>query len=101
MHRAMLWAVPTSCTPMSPSRTAHLVVDLGFAYTDAFKAERVKRLVGPSAMSAAALARQVGVSQPTLSQWLREARRVAASVGLVPAPSFLWASARAPGPLEV
>ncbi|QQR42592.1 transposase [Myxococcus xanthus] len=40
-------------------------------YTDAFKAQMVKRMVGPGAVSAAALARQVGVSQPTLSQWLR------------------------------
>lgn len=47
-------------------------------YTDAFKAQMVKRMVGPGAVSAAALARQVGVSQPTLSQWLREANRVAA-----------------------
>ncbi|WP_342376231.1 transposase [Myxococcus stipitatus] len=47
-------------------------------YTDAFKLQMVKRMVGPSAVSAAALARQVGVSQPTLSQWLREASRVAA-----------------------
>jgi len=42
-------------------------------YTDAFKAQVVKRMVGPDAVSVAALARQVGVSQPTLSQWLREA----------------------------
>lgn len=47
-------------------------------YTDGFKSEMVKRLVGPGAVSAAALARQVGVSQPTLSQWLREANRLAA-----------------------
>ncbi|MCE9674132.1 helix-turn-helix domain-containing protein [Myxococcus stipitatus] len=47
-------------------------------YTDAFKGQMVKRMVGPGAVSAAALARQVGVSQPTLSQWLREANRVAA-----------------------
>ena len=35
-------------------------------------------MVGPGAVSAAALARQVGVSQPTLSQWLREANQLAA-----------------------
>lgn len=35
-------------------------------------------MVGPGAVSAAALARQVGVSQPTLSQWLREANKLAA-----------------------
>ncbi|MBJ6766242.1 transposase [Myxococcaceae bacterium JPH2] len=48
------------------------------SYTAAFKLQMVKRMVGPGAVSAAALARQVGVSQPTLSQWLREANRVAA-----------------------
>lgn len=47
-------------------------------YTDAFKAQMVKRMVGPGAVSASVLARQVGVSQPTLSQWLREANRLAA-----------------------
>ena len=47
-------------------------------YTDAFKEQMVKRMVGPGAVSATVLARQVGVSQPTLSQWLREANRVAA-----------------------
>src|SRR5215217_3120504 len=47
-------------------------------YTDAFKAQMVKRMMGPSAVNASTLARQVGVSQPTLSQWLRAANRVAA-----------------------
>ncbi|GMU03737.1 hypothetical protein KH5H1_78650 [Corallococcus caeni] len=47
-------------------------------YTDGFKLQMVKRMVGPGAVSAAALARQVGVSQPTLSQWLREAHKLAA-----------------------
>ncbi|MFP2895287.1 transposase [Corallococcus sp. 4LFB] len=42
-------------------------------YTDGFKSEMVKQMVDPGSVSAAALARQVGVSQPTLSQWLREA----------------------------
>jgi transposase len=36
----------------------------------------VKRMVGPTAMSANALSREVGVSQSTLSRWLREARTV-------------------------
>jgi transposase len=33
----------------------------------------VERLVGPEAMSAQALCREVGVSQATLSRWLRDA----------------------------
>jgi transposase-like protein len=46
-------------------------------YTEGFKAEMVKRMMGPPAVSAAALAKQVGVTQPTLSLWLRQARRAA------------------------
>jgi transposase-like protein len=37
----------------------------------------VRRLVGPSAVSANAVAQEVGVSQVTLSRWLRAARSVA------------------------
>ncbi|AFE06674.1 putative transposase [Corallococcus coralloides DSM 2259] len=37
-------------------------------------AQMVKRMVGPGAVSASVLARQVGMSQPTLPQWLHEAQ---------------------------
>jgi len=37
------------------------------------KARLISRLTGPSAMSACALSRDVGISQGTLSRWLREA----------------------------
>ena len=36
----------------------------------------LRRLVGPSAMSANALAQEVGVGQPLLSRWLRESRTI-------------------------
>ncbi|RKH67437.1 hypothetical protein D7X96_19580 [Corallococcus interemptor] len=49
-------------------------------YTDAFKSQMVKRMLGPPAMTATELSKQVGVTQPTLSMWLREARRVAAAM---------------------
>lgn len=42
-------------------------------YTEAFKAQMVRRLVGPSRIAAHELARQVGIPQPTLSRWRREA----------------------------
>ena len=45
-------------------------------YSEAFKARIVRRLVGPSARSANAVATEVGVSQVTLSRWLRAARSV-------------------------
>ena len=42
------------------------------SYTDGFKARMVQRMAGPEAISATALAGEVGVSQGTLSRWLRE-----------------------------
>ena len=45
-------------------------------YSAAIKARLVQRLVGPQAMSATALAHEVGVSQASLSRWLRAARSV-------------------------
>ena len=45
-------------------------------YSPAFKNRMLRRLMGPSAVSANALAREVGVHQPLLSRWLRESRNV-------------------------
>ena len=45
-------------------------------YSPAFKSRMLRRLVGPSAISANALAQEVGVNQPLLSRWLRESRNV-------------------------
>lgn len=42
-------------------------------YTEVFKEQMVKRMLGPPAVSASALSKQVDVPQPTLSQWLRAA----------------------------
>ena len=42
----------------------------------ACKSRMLRRLVGPWAMSAIALAQEVGVGQPLLSRWLRESRTV-------------------------
>lgn len=42
-------------------------------YNEAFKANVVRKLTGPSAVSANALARELGLHQSTLSRWLREA----------------------------
>lgn len=43
------------------------------SYTEGFKKQMVKRMLGPPAVSASALSKQVGVPQPTLSKWLRHA----------------------------
>lgn len=45
-------------------------------YSTAFKSRMLRRLIGPDAVSANALARDVGVSQAALSRWLRESRTV-------------------------
>lgn len=42
-------------------------------YTEGFRTRMVERLAGPDAITATALAKEVGVSQNTLSRWLREA----------------------------
>lgn len=46
------------------------------SYSSSFKERMVSRMSGPNAISAHALAGEVGIGQPTLSRWLREAARV-------------------------
>ena len=46
-------------------------------YSGKFRAKMVQRLSGPGRQSASALSKTVGVSQATLSRWLREAGSVA------------------------
>lgn len=45
-------------------------------YSDGFKARMVKRMAGPEGISATALSKEVGITQPMLSRWLRAARSV-------------------------
>lgn len=40
-------------------------------YTQGFKARMIERMAGPEKISATALGREVGISQSTLSRWLR------------------------------
>jgi transposase-like protein len=42
-------------------------------YTDTIKARMVRRMVGPRATTATALAMETGIAQSTLSRWLRRA----------------------------
>lgn len=42
-------------------------------YTNGFRAAMVRKMTGPGAVSATALAKEVGVAQATLSRWLRDA----------------------------
>lgn len=45
-------------------------------YSDGFIARQVRRMAGPDGISASALAKDIGVPQPTLSRWLRAASNV-------------------------
>src|SRR6478672_9663489 len=45
-------------------------------YSTAFKSRMLRRLIGPDAVSANALAEEVGDAQTVLSRWLRESRTV-------------------------
>ncbi len=45
-------------------------------FSEKFKSRMVAKMVGPDAMSANGLSGEVGISQTTLSRWLREARNV-------------------------
>ncbi len=45
-------------------------------YSEKFKSQLVSKMVGVHAVSASALALEVGINQPTLSRWLREARMI-------------------------
>ncbi|MBZ4336754.1 MULTISPECIES: hypothetical protein [unclassified Corallococcus] len=42
-------------------------------YTEQFKEQMVRRMMGPEVLSATALGKQVGVPQSTLSKWLKRA----------------------------
>ncbi len=46
-------------------------------YSKEFKSRMVQRLMGPPAMSAKALAAEVGIAHSSLSEWLRQARNLA------------------------
>lgn len=50
------------------------------SFSPGFKARMVRRLSGPEAISATALSREVGVSQNSLSRWLRQASVAAPTV---------------------
>jgi transposase-like protein len=45
-------------------------------YTKSFRSSMVRKMSGPRARSATALAKETGIPQPTLSRWLRDAGSV-------------------------
>ena len=54
---------------------------MGSNYGDKFKETMVKKMSGPAAKSASALAEEVGVPQSTLSRWLRDYGRFSSMGG--------------------
>jgi transposase-like protein len=59
-------------------------------YSEAFKTRMVRRLVGPSAVSATAMAQEVGVPQATLSRWVLAAGNVS---GMTRSTNKKWTGA--------
>jgi len=45
-------------------------------YSEGFKARMIQKMLDPAPVSACGLSRETGVSQGTLSRWLRQARKV-------------------------
>jgi transposase-like protein len=58
-------------------------------YAEAFRAKMVRKMLPPGAVSANALASETGLSQTTLSRWLKEAR----TVGVMDKPAKKWTPA--------
>lgn len=55
-------------------------------YSESFKTRMVQKMWPPNGRTAGALAEETGLSQPTLSRWLREARKV----GVMNTPAKKW-----------
>jgi transposase-like protein len=54
----------------------------------------VQRMLGPSAKSATALAEEIGIHQPTLSRWLRDARILGGTMSHQKKSTPKWTSAK-------
>src|ERR1035437_1349721 len=52
--------------------------EMDMPYTEAFKAQMVRRMIGPQRVTATALELEVGVPQSSLSRWLVQANTLAA-----------------------
>ena len=63
--------------------------ELDMRYPDRFKSAMIQRMTGSYPMTAGTLSEEVGVAQPTLSRWLREANIVDLSSGQDPTIGFL------------
>lgn len=55
-------------------------------YSEAFKANMVKKMMLPGGPTATTLSHKTGISQPTLSRWLRDAREKGVSASKPPPP---------------
>jgi len=53
-------------------------------YSEKYKSKIVARMTGPEGSSANALSMELGVSQPTISRWFRNARRLPSMENRVP-----------------
>lgn len=58
-------------------------------YSEAFKRDVVRKMLPPNGRSASAVAAELGLGQPTLSRWLRQAR----TMGVMNTPTKKWTGA--------
>jgi len=58
-------------------------------YSEAFKAKVVQKMLAPNGRTATGLAAELGLPQPTLSRWLRQAR----TMGVMKTPAKKWTGA--------
>ena len=63
-------------------------------YSSGFRKRMIQRLTGPEGISAWALSKEVGVSQSTLSRWMRRDRTVEAMSNPKPEAGATRASTR-------
>ena len=68
-------------TPPQSQGAVEGLVGMNSNYSDDFKDTMIRKLTGPGARSATALAEEVGIRQSPLSRWLRERGRFAATGG--------------------
>jgi transposase len=65
-------------------------------YSRDFRGRMVQRMSGSKAVSAYALSKEVGVGQPTLSRWLREAATISTMAKRKPKPGAAGSKGTAP-----
>ena len=68
-------------TPTARNGRQRILREMSTAYNDDLRNAMILKMTGPTPKSATALAEEVGIPQSTLSRWLRDRGRIAATGG--------------------